>query len=306
MADVQKPAKRGLVDVHAHFLLPGHTDALTRKVMGEWSPRVALDFMDARGIDMQLLSFTEIDTADEARRLNDHMASLVREHPGRFGMLASVPLASADEALREIGRAGDELGADGFALPTNVEGRYFGDAFFDPIWSELDRRGAGVFVHPTNPAGFDLTSCGRPGPLIEFPMDTARTVVDALYAGVFQRFPGLRMVLAHAGGVLPALFDRLLALGTLPWVPHPATLTRDGIRAQLARLYVDTAIAGGPGPLGAAAAMVGAEHLLFGTDYPAAGIAVIDEQLALLPEGGFAQRAAAVFPAIAPRLALPV
>lgn len=127
-----------------------------------------------------------------ASRRNDFGASVVDKHPSRFGLLALIPLTDPAAAVEEIGRALDELHADGFILVTNYDGRYFGDPSFDPVFAELDRRGASVFVHPVNPAGFHLTSCGRPGPLIEYPMDTTRTVVDALWdAGSRKKFTHL-------------------------------------------------------------------------------------------------------------------
>jgi len=97
-------------------------------------------------------------------------------------MLANIPLGDQDPegSLREIDRAADELNADGFVLVTNYGGKYLGDPSFEPVFAALNQRQAGVFIHPVNPAGFDLVSCGRPGPLIEFPMDTARTVVDVI------------------------------------------------------------------------------------------------------------------------------
>jgi predicted TIM-barrel fold metal-dependent hydrolase len=147
----------------------------------------------------------------------------------------------------------------------------------------LDQRQATVFIHPENPSGFDLVSCGRPGPLIEFPMDTARTVVDLIWAGVMTRHPGLSLILAHADGVLPVLAPRILDLGPMDWVPDPAPgTTYDDVRDQLSRLYGDTAIAGRDSALKPLLDMTGPGHIVFGTDYPAAGPSVIDANLAAL------------------------
>src|SRR5712692_1093791 len=255
MSDRTPPADQPwAVDVHAHFFIPG--DPLLAQAArkgsyagpkGTWSPEIAMTFMDAHHIQMQLLSFPMALLAEVARRFNDYAASVVAAHPGRFGMLASIPLGDLDPeaALREIARAADELHADGFVLVTNYGGTYLGDPAFEAAFAALDQRQATVFIHPENPPGFDLVSCGRPGPLIEFPMDTARTVVDLIWAGVMTRHPGVTMILAHAGGVLPVLAPRILDLGPMEWVPDPAEGTSyDDVREQLSRLYGDTAIAG--------------------------------------------------------------
>ena len=281
------------VDVHAHFLIPGDRQlaaaardgSYAGPTDGAWSPEIAMAFMDAHHIQLQLLSFPMPLDADAARRFNDYAASVVAEHPARFGMLASIPLSDPDPdaALLEIDRAADDLRADGFVLVTNYGGRYLGDPSFEPAFAALDQRNAPVFIHPVNPAGFSLVSCGRPGPLIEYPMDTARTVVDALWAGVVTRHPGINLILAHAGGVLPVLAPRIGDLEPMDWVPDPAEGTsHDDIREQLSRLYCDTAIAGRDSALKPLLEMTGPGHIVLGTDYPAAGPSVIDANLAAL------------------------
>lgn len=289
--------KTGFVDVHAHFVPP--IDTAQRALMerayqaanflalpaSSWSPDDALAFMDERGIAAQLLSSPNNMTVERAKKANDYAAGLVAKWPSRFGMLANLPLSDPGAAAAEAGRAADELGADGFVLVTNYDGAYLGDMRFDPVFAELDRRGATVFLHPVMPAGFDATSCGRPGPVIEFPFDTARTVTDAIYARVFQRYPNFSMILAHAGGVLPVLAQRLATIGTLPWVPNPNGVTGADVLAQLAGLYYDTAIAGTPTSLLPLLQSTTPDHVVFGTDYPPASVPVIDANLAALREG---------------------
>lgn len=279
-------------DVHAHFGLASGSAELMRRegfVQGgpetRWSPESAMAFMDARGITMQLLSLPMALPPEQVRAVNEQGARIVADHPDRFGLLASVPMGEPDRAVEEIRYAQDTLGADGFVLLTNYDGGYFGDARFAPVFAELDRRAASVFVHPVIPPAFDRLGLGRPGPLIEFPMDTARTAVDAIFAGLFLRHPRIRMVLAHAGGVLPALSQRILSLGAKEWVANPYGITRDQLRAQLASLYFDTAIAGTPVTLAPAVAVAGADHLVFGTDFPPAGLDVIDQTMADLRDG---------------------
>jgi predicted TIM-barrel fold metal-dependent hydrolase len=283
------------VDVHAHFM---PDDPLVTQFLAEasrtgryagprgtWSPEVALRFMDAHHIQMQLLSFPMAIPAVAASRLNTVAATIVAKYPDRFGMLANIPVGGPDPdvALREIDRAVGELNTDGFLLVTNYGGKYLGDPLFEPVFAALNRHRATALIHPVNPAGFDLVSCGRPGPLIEFPMDTARTVVDLIWAGVMSRHPDLNLILAHAGGVLPVLAQRILALGPLEWVPDPADgISYDDVRKQFRRLYGDTGIAGTDNALQPLLEMTDASHIVFGTDFPAAGMSVIASNLLTL------------------------
>lgn len=278
-------------DVHAHFAVgsgPAERAVVARAQQEQftgsaptigWSPGEAIAFMDAHGITMQLLSLPVLVDAEQARAANEWCAQIVAAQPDRFGLLASLPMANPGPAVEEVRYAADVLGADGFVLITNYDGVYFGDDRFEPVFAELDRRNASVFVHPASPAGFGQLGLGRPGPLIEFPMDTARTIVDAVFAGLFLRHPNLRMVLAHAGGVLPALSQRILSLGVKPWVANPRQLTREQLRTQLASLYFDTAIAGTPVTLAPAIDVAGRAHFVFGSDFPPAGLDVIESTI---------------------------
>lgn len=283
-----------LIDVHAHYALApdaGQREAAEARFRAgnflappasSWSPEQAIEFMDGHGIRLQLLSNPAGVDAEEAQRVNDLGAEIVAGHPDRFGLLAGLPMGEPDRAIAEIGRAIDELHADGFVIVTNYRGAYLGDPSFDPVFAELDRRGATVFLHPAEPAGYPAVACGRPGPVFEFPVDTARTVTDAIYARVFQRYPNFRLVLAHAGGVLPSLAGRLASVGTLPWVPNTSGVTGADVTSQLAGLYYDTAIAATPHSLLPLLQTTTGDHVLFGSDYPPAGVATIEANLAAL------------------------
>lgn len=290
------PLGRGLIDVHAHYeLFPA---GLSRQALADalraghflappapsWSAEQAIGFMDSHGIQLQLLSNPAARAADQIERSNDLGADIVARHPDRFALLAGLPMGEPDRAVTELARALDELHADGFIATTNYAGRYFGDPLFEPVFAELDRRTATVFVHPIEPAGFPAVACGRPGPVIEFPVDTARTVIDAVYARLFQRHPHLRLILAHAGGVLPALAARLASVGILPWVPNPRSVTAEDVTGQLAGLYYDTAIGATPHSLLPLLQTTTADHVVFGTDYPPAGVAIIEANMAALAE----------------------
>ena len=120
-----------------------------------------------------------------------------------------------EAALSGIAFVSDQLGADGVVMVANYGGNYFGNARFEPVFAELNRRFATVFLHPTLPAVYECVACGRPGPMIEFTFDTCRTVADMLYAGILNRYPNVRFILSHAGGPLPTLTPRLATIATL-------------------------------------------------------------------------------------------
>jgi len=282
--------KHGRFDVHAHFLLPGQAVAgppapgqhFVASPVATWSPEGAIAFMDERGIETQMLSVPGPPSVEFAREANVYVAGLVKRFPGRFGLLAALPMSDIEASLAEIAFAFDELSADGVVIVSNYGGAYLGDGRYDPVFAELHRRKAVIFLHPTIPAGFDCVACGRPGPLIELPFDSCRTVTDMLFNRVFEKYPDMKVIMSHAGGALPTLAPRLVSIGTLGWVPHPPSLTPQTVRAQLSRLYFDTAIAGSTASIGPVLDLTHADHVLFGTDYPPAGVPVIDENIAAL------------------------
>ena len=121
-----------------------------------------------------------------------------------------------DASIAEIAHCCDHLDVDGFVLLTNVDGTYVSDASFEPVFRELDRRGARVLLHPTSPACWEHTSFGRPRPMLEFFFDTTRAVVDLVLNGTIDRHPNLTLIIPHAGATLPLVADRVSAFAHAP------------------------------------------------------------------------------------------
>ena len=308
------------IDVHAHFYPPESEEQrqarltamreacwLTREPP-RWDPESTLSYMDRAGIAMQMLS--NIPKKLEALRAsNDYGASLVRQYPARFGLLAALPTDDCEAALAEVSRSDDRLHPDGFAVTCRYNDVYLSDARLEPLWAELDRRRAVVFAHPD---AYAPGVMGRPSALMEVAFETARTFTDMLYAGTFRRFPNLRFVVAHCGGALPALSGRLLILGNESWVPNPNDVTHSEMQAHLQGLFLDTA-ATCPTTLAAALAMTSDEQLVYGSDcgVPCTTDATMNANLeALLQYPGLAHeqiesighRALELFPAAATRM----
>lgn len=267
---------RNRIDVHTHLIPPFWAEEISTHGgdpsgwgMPEWSPETLLRFMDDEEIAVSILSLTapgvEGWKGDEriemTRRVNDYGAELVRANPTRFGYLATLALPDVDAALAEIARAYDELHADGIVLHSNFDGVYLADPRFDPVWTELDRRSATVFIHPSMPPMPALP--GVPGPLLDYPADTTRSALALVLQGHRHRFAATKVILSHGGGFLPFASTRFAELS--------ASLTHgrsaEQVLTDLRSFYFDTALVA-PSGLPSLLAFAPMDHILFGTDYP--------------------------------------
>jgi predicted TIM-barrel fold metal-dependent hydrolase len=257
----------------------------------QWTPEAALAYMDRQGIAAQVVSmpmaFTGFDDDPEfgtrvCRMINEGNAELIASHPGRFGAFASLPADGPEQALAELAYALDELRLDGVVLTSNVAGHYFGDPFLEPVLAELERRQAPVFVHPVDSPCIDVLGFGRPSSIVEFPFDTARNITNGLYTGFFQRHPGLRLILAHCGGALPTLGWRIGEHTVMGRGPDDADIDPAHVAEVLHGLYYETALAGSRNSLLPTLEVTTADHILFGTDWPAAPEATVVRNIANL------------------------
>lgn len=167
--------------------------------------------------------------------------------------------------LAEIAYGLDVLGLDGVLLNSNSVGHYFGQPFYEPVLAELDRRQVPVLVHPTDCPHVDVLGFGRPSSVCEYPFDTGRNIVNALYSGVFRRHPRLRLILAHCGGALPSLGWRIAEHTTMGRGPEDAAIDPGHVAEVLRRLYYGTALAGAAHSLLPTLQVTDAAHMLFGT-----------------------------------------
>ncbi|MGP4014893.1 amidohydrolase family protein [Saccharopolyspora sp. 5N708] len=268
----------GRIDTHHHIVPPVWADALRAseyfggQATPAWSPAAALELLDELGIDTAVVSVgrpgvhlgrTDAAARALARQVNEFAADMAREHPGRFGFFASVPLPDVDGSLTEVGYALDELHADGVILLANVDGTYLGDPVFDPLMAELDRRGAVVFIHPTAPPGPAVP--GVPPFSADFLLDTTRAALNLVRHGVVARLPRLRMILSHAGGFVPYAAHRMASL-TEGAAGH--VVTRESFLRDLRTFYFDTALSANPHTLPSLLSFADPARVLYGSDWP--------------------------------------
>ena len=280
-APASKPAHR--IDVHHHILPPKYIGVARDRLLSfapnfasvlNWKPADSIEQMDKFGIRTAMTSLSNPGTwfgnAEEARSLarmsNDYAAEMVRDHPGRFGMLASLSLPDIDGSLAEIAYAYDVLKADGIAMLTSYGDKWPGDETFRPVFEELNRRGATVYFHPTSADCCSALIRDVPAPAVEYMFDTTRAITSLLFSGSLARWRNITFIFSHAGGATAPIVERIIRLATIDKV----VLARlpEGPAADLKRLYFDTATSTGPENLGAMMRFSGAERILFGTDYP--------------------------------------
>ena len=269
------------IDVHHHILPPRYVEAVGEQAIGQllvsgkapkWTPEIALEVMDRNGIEKAYTSMSapggaslpEAETAAIVRAFNDDAAKMRQDHGGRFGTFSYLPLPYVEASLAEIARAFDETGTDGVGLLTRYGQRLLGDPSFAPVFDELERRRAIVFVHPdVGPCSCNIA--GVPAATIDFPFDTTRAIVSLMMSGTFQRCPNVRFIFSHAGGTVPFLAERIARLER---IPANREVLKPGVIAMLEKLYFDTALSANRYAFSALTELVGHRQVLFGSDYP--------------------------------------
>lgn len=204
-----------------------------------------------------------------ARSCNEYAASIRDAQPFQYGFFASVPsLFDTEAALAEIDYALTSLRADGVTLFTRYgDGHsYLGNRRFRPIWEELSRRRAVVFIHPTHPVDTQLINPWMPQPMFDYPHETGRAAMDLLTNGIIRDYPDCKIILSHAGGTLPYLIHRAATM--LPLVPRNPGMSTEALVEAARTFYFDTAISANPVTLKALFEFAKPGHVLFGSDFP--------------------------------------
>jgi len=245
-----------------NVVVPGHRDVEHR-----------LRVLDAKGIDMQVVTFTAPGTSIEepgravelARLVNDALAGVVSEHPERFTALGHLPMNAPSAAVEELERCMTELGLPGVMPYSNASGVPLADERFEPLWEAADRLGAVVYIHPTYPLGVEAMTDYMLMPLVGFLTDTTLAAAHLVFAGVPERRPRVRWVLGHLGGAVPYLAERF-DRGYEAFERCRENLSRPPSEV-LREFYYDT-VNFDPACLRLAVDFAGSERVLAGSDYP--------------------------------------
>ena len=233
-----------------------------------------LEVMDKQGIDMRVLSLSSPNVYDwqgarqveMARLMNDATAAIVRSHPDRFAGVASLPLSDVDASLKELDRVG-ELGLHGVMIGSNIAGVNVNDARFEPVWARIDQLRLPVFEHPMFPPNIQKEEFELPL-RVGFIFDTTMAAARLIYSGVFERYPNFPYIMAHTGGALLMLLQRLDNGYHL--FPDCRKYIRKMPSEYAKKLYYDTASFYPPALL-MAHSIVGPDRILFGSDDPLIG-----------------------------------
>lgn len=289
-----------LIDTHHHFFPAAYQKAWldwedAHKVphfpsQVAWSKSKAIEAMDEAGIRTAVLSIAstpgvwfDLDAeraSQMARGCNDYAADWMREKPGRFGLFATLSMIDIDRTLKEIEYALDTLKADGIGLQSNYGDRWLGDSKYKPVFDELNRRGAVVYVHPLVANCCGTLSVGAFPAVIEVPHDTTRCVTSLLISGGLARWRKIQWLFSHAGGTIPMMAGRLDAF--YGQRRNLKEFAPEGVMGELRRLNYDTANATSAPTMAALTRLVPASRITYGTDYPYFGL----NQFKALEEAG--------------------
>jgi predicted TIM-barrel fold metal-dependent hydrolase len=302
--DAQAPAAQAggsarRIDVHQHFGTPAWVQRNVEskragfQAMQMWTPTKAIEEMDKAGVATAMLSSTQpgvwwgdnfeperASAISLAREMNEYGAKLVSDYKGRFGLFAILPLPDVDASLKEIAYAFDTLKADGVGLVTSYANRYIGEAMFNPVLEELNRRNAVIYSHPTEGPCCHNIGGQAPG-TVEWFTDTARAILSVIVEGPGQgpnrapsaatKYPNINYIWSHAGGSLIGLSARVVGQVSADDLAKPPMPNSRLFHVR--RFFYDTAFAANPVVMsGLTKLLGGTSQIVFGTDYPFGGV----------------------------------
>jgi aminocarboxymuconate-semialdehyde decarboxylase len=240
-----------------------------------WEPRRRLEECDRFGVAVQVLSTVPVMFCywakpehgyDLSRLLNDHIAGVVRDFPGRFTGLGTLPMQAPDLAVRELERCVQELGLRGVEIGSHVNGVNLDHPSLFPVFQAAEQLQAAVFVHPWDMMAKERMAKYWLGWLVGMPAETALAICSVLFGGVLERLPRLRIAFAHGGGSFP---------GTIGRIEHGfqcrpdlcATDNAHSPRHYLGKFYLDSLVHDADA-LRHLLRLVGPDRVALGTDYP--------------------------------------
>jgi 6-methylsalicylate decarboxylase len=256
------------IDVHHHVVPPQYVDdSMPIKLpdtekqlesMNTWHIQSAITSLTPRVVLKNLHRLRDV-----ARDCNEFQARRCLEHPSRFGAFALLPLPDVDGALEELSYALDILHLDGVGLFSSVSDCYLGDPRFDPVLDELNRRKTVAFIHPTHCEAPEHARLHAPPFVVEYVFDTTRAVVNLVYSGTLKRCPDIRFIVAHCGGTVPFLAQRMAMMEG-----HRGAKGLTDVLPTLRSLYYEVASTTSRFALRSLQELADPRHILWGSDLP--------------------------------------
>ena len=280
-----------VIDIHAHTFVPDVWDLvkdtpLSATAKNNLAGAIALgpgtaarlQYMDKEGIDYQAINVNawgySADRAlarDLVQLQNEKIAAAVAARPDRFVGMATLALQHPDLAAEQLEQAVRKLGLRGAAIGGSVEGQELSDRKFDPFWAKAEELDVMLFMHPQAAQGTTqnprLQGKGGLGNTIGNPLETTVFLSHLIFEGTLDRFPGLKICSAHAGGYLPSYSGRSDALCGRGNGADCTALRKKPSEYFKSQLYIDTMVFHEEG-LRHLVAEVGVDHIFYGTDYP--------------------------------------
>ena len=265
-----KPAAtRDKLDIH-HLVIPPFA---SRNGTEEWSADKAIRWMDSQSIACSMLSIDPViysgssakEAAELSRACNQYLSQQVQEHPGRFGMLATLPLHRPEDAITELDYAYDTLRADGVAIAASHAGMFLGEQHFQSLFAELNQRKVPTLVLPGRHPTTDNLLLSNPEFFVEHTCEVTRAAVNLIFSQSLDKYPDIRWILSNGGGFLPFIAWRL-SLANL--MPELKDATEHGILHYIKRFWIDTTLSSNPATMAALEELMEPDKLLFGSGYP--------------------------------------
>ncbi len=232
--------------------------------------------MDAFNVEMQLLSLPSpaVDKIVDSKHahslsvlINDELAKIIRTEPKRFQGLATIAMNDPNLAVKEIERAVGTLGFKGVTISSNTNGSFYDSPKYEQVFEALERYDAPVFIHPTEPA--TSKSIGPDYKLVlifGWPFDTTLSLSRLVFSGMLRKFPKLKLIAAHGGGMIPFFKGRIATLANVA-AGGGKKIVEDSPDEMFKRLYYDAAFFD-PESLELLVKFAGADHVLYASDYP--------------------------------------
>jgi 2,3-dihydroxybenzoate decarboxylase len=280
------------IALEEHFITSDFLQDTQKADFAEMNVRDAADFqsrlldfddlrikaMDEAGIDISVLSLTDpgiqgiSDTniaIELSRKTNDFLAERISKHPKRFRGFACLPLQDPVNAAKELERSVLELGFAGALVNGQTQGSYLDEEKYHPFWKKVEELGVPFYLHPGSPQHRPANYKDQhelAGPLWGWTVETGTHALRLVFSGLFDRFPGIRIILGHMGEAIPYLLWRLDSRWKI--VKHPKELQKTPSQYIRENFYVTTSGMCSNGPLICAIQELGEERVMFSVDYP--------------------------------------